>query len=71
MTPAQRSHDGAARRAVRRFPIEQDTWLFSRRHTARRVGRVPIADYLNGFRIAQDVIRDVLLEAADAAGSPE
>ncbi|HEX3827445.1 MAG TPA: hypothetical protein VHV82_09255 [Sporichthyaceae bacterium] len=45
--------------------------MFSRRHTARRVGRVPIADYLNGFRIAQDVIRDVLLEAADAAGSPE
>jgi sugar diacid utilization regulator len=48
----------------------RETLLFTRGHTARRVGRIPIADYLAAFRITQDIIWEVLREAADAEGSP-
>lgn len=51
-------------------PPSRETLLFTRRHTARRVGRVPIADYLKAFRITQEVIWAVLGEAATAENSP-
>ncbi|HEX3826566.1 MAG TPA: helix-turn-helix domain-containing protein [Sporichthyaceae bacterium] len=51
-------------------PPSRETLLFSRRHTALRVGRVPIADYLKAFRITQEIIWDVLVESAQAAGGP-
>jgi sugar diacid utilization regulator len=48
----------------------RETLLFTREHTARRVGRVPIADYLNAFRVTQEVIWDVLAAEAEAAIGP-
>jgi hypothetical protein len=51
-------------------PPSRETLLFSRRHTALRVGRVPIADYLKAFRITQEIIWDVLVESAQAEGGP-
>jgi sugar diacid utilization regulator len=49
-------------------PVTREDLLFVRRHTADRVGRIPIADYLWSHRIYQDVVWDGLLEAADNAG---
>jgi hypothetical protein len=51
-------------------PPNRETLLFTRRHTAMRVGRVPIADYLQAFRITQEIIWDVLVEEAEAKGNP-
>lgn len=45
-------------------PVREDL-LFTRRHTAARVGRIPIADYLQAFRIYQDVMWEALLEQVD------
>jgi sugar diacid utilization regulator len=50
-------------------PVTREDLLFVRRHTADRVGRIPIADYLRSHRIYQDVVWDGLLEAADDAGN--
>ncbi len=55
--------------ASRRSPGREDL-LFTRRHTAARVGRIPIADYMHAFRIYLDVIWKALLqEARDEASS--
>jgi len=48
-------------------PVTREDLLFVRCHTADRVGRIPIADYLWAHRIYQDVVWDGLLEAADDA----
>ncbi len=46
-------------------PVREDL-LFTRRHTAARVGRIPIADYMRAFRIFLDVMwHDLLDEAND------
>lgn len=49
--------------AADRAPSHEDL-LFTRRHTAARVGRIPIASYMQAFRIYQDVIWQALLEEA-------
>jgi sugar diacid utilization regulator len=52
-----------------RTPTREDL-LFTRRHTAARVGRVPIADYLRAFRIYMDVMwRELLGQARDPAAA--
>jgi sugar diacid utilization regulator len=51
------------RLAAGALPTREDL-LFARRYTARRVGRVPIADYMRAFRVYQDVIWDVLHKEA-------
>jgi hypothetical protein len=49
-------------------PPTREDLLFVRRHTVRRVGRIPIADYMRAFRIYQDLMWGVLLaEARDEA----
>jgi sugar diacid utilization regulator len=47
--------------AAGKAPTREDL-LFTRRHTAARVGRIPIADYLQAFRTYLDVIWRVLLD---------
>jgi sugar diacid utilization regulator len=47
--------------AAGKAPSREDI-LFTRRHTAARVGRIPIADYMQAFRTYLDVIWLVLLE---------
>jgi sugar diacid utilization regulator len=50
-------------------PTREDL-LFTRRHTAARVGRIPIADYMQAFRIFLEVMwRDLMEEARDEARS--
>ncbi|HEX6488236.1 MAG TPA: helix-turn-helix domain-containing protein [Candidatus Dormibacteraeota bacterium] len=55
----------AGRRAV------HNDMTFTRTHTAARVGRIPIADYLHAFRTYLDVIWLELLEQAHDAASAE
>jgi sugar diacid utilization regulator len=45
-------------------PVTREDLLFVRRHTAARVGRIPIADYLWTYRIYQGVMWDGLVKAA-------
>lgn len=57
--------------AANAAPTREDL-LFTRRHTAARVGRIPIADYMHAFRIYQDVMwRALLEEAADGRRGPD
>lgn len=50
-------------------PVREDL-MFTRRHTAARVGRIPLADYMQAFRTFLDVMwHDLLKEASDEAGS--
>src|SRR5262245_19926732 len=44
-------------------PTREDL-LFTRRHTAARVGRIPIADYMQAFRVFLDVMWHALLDEA-------
>lgn len=55
-------HDALIRiLAADRAPSREDL-LFTRRHTAARVGRIPIASYMQAFRIYQEVIWQALLK---------
>jgi hypothetical protein len=55
--------------AEERSPNREDL-LFTRRHTAARVGRIPLADYMQAFRTFLDVMwHDLLEEASDEASS--
>jgi sugar diacid utilization regulator len=54
--------------AAEAAPAREDL-LFTRRHTAARVGRVPIADYMQAFRIYLDVIWRALLEQVEDEGT--
>ena len=50
-------------------PTREDL-LFTRRHTAARVGRIPLADYMQAFRTFLDVMwHELLGEATDEASS--
>lgn len=49
--------------AANRSPIPDD-FLLMRQHTARRVGRIPVTDYMRAFRIFQVVIWDALVDQA-------
>lgn len=53
--------------AAQKSPNREDL-LFTRRHVAARVGRIPIADFMAAFRIYQDVVWRVLLE--ESIGPP-
>jgi sugar diacid utilization regulator len=50
-------------------PTREDL-LFTRRHTAARVGRIPLVDYMQAFRTFLDVMwHELLVEARDEASS--
>jgi sugar diacid utilization regulator len=50
-------------------PTREDL-LFTRHHTAARVGRIPLADYMQAFRTFLDVMwHDLMDEATDEASS--
>lgn len=49
-------------------PPAREDLMFTRRHTAARVGRIPLADYMAAFRTFLDVMwHDLLEEARDEA----
>lgn len=51
-------------------PPAREDLMFTRRHTAARVGRIPLADYMAAFRTFLDVMwHDLLEEARDEASS--
>jgi sugar diacid utilization regulator len=51
-------------------PPSREALMFTRRHTAARVGLIPIADYMQAFRIFLDVMwHDLLEEAKDEVSS--
>lgn len=51
-------------------PPTREDLLFTRRHTAARVGRIPLTDYMQAFRTFLDVMwHDLLEEATDEANS--
>ena len=51
-------------------PPAREDLLFTRGHTAARVGRIPLADYMAAFRTFLDVMwHDLLEEAKDEASS--
>ena len=51
-------------------PPTREDLLFTRAHTAARVGRIPIADYMAAFRTFLDVMwHDLLEEAKDESSS--
>lgn len=55
--------------AAETAPVREDL-MFTRRHTAARVGLVPLADYMQAFRIFLDVMwHDLLEEAKDEPSS--
>ena len=47
------------------LPPTREDLLFTRRHTAARVGRIPLADYMAAFRTFLDVMWHDLLEEAE------
>jgi DNA-binding PucR family transcriptional regulator len=52
------------------MPPTREDLLFTRSHTAARVGRIPLADYMAAFRTFLDVMwHDLLAEATDEASS--
>lgn len=55
-------HEALVRVLERGSPTTPEDLLFTRRHTAARVGRIHIADYMKAFRTYQDVIWGALLE---------
>ena len=55
-------HQALVRVLERASPPTPEDLLFTRRHTAARVGRIHIADYMKAFRTYQDVIWGALLE---------
>jgi hypothetical protein len=60
-----RSHHGALLRSVRHGRrLQREELLFVRPHATRSVGRVPLADFLHGFRIYQEVLCRAALELA-------
>ena len=51
-------------------PPTREALLFTRSHTAARVGRIPLADYMAAFRTFLDVMwHDLLADATDEASS--
>ncbi|HSR23761.1 MAG TPA: helix-turn-helix domain-containing protein [Candidatus Eisenbacteria bacterium] len=51
-------------------PPTREDLMFTRRHTAARVGRIPIADYMRAFRTYLEVMwRELLAQARDPASA--
>jgi PucR C-terminal helix-turn-helix domain/GGDEF-like domain len=62
-------HDAVVRSLAERRPLATDEMGFMRPQVTRRVGRIPLADFMQGFRVYMEVLWEALLESAvDEAG---
>jgi sugar diacid utilization regulator len=57
-------HDVVVRSLAARRPLEREELGFMRPQVTRRVGRIPLADFMQGFRVYLEVLWDALLESA-------
>jgi len=57
-------HDAVIRSVAARRPFEGDEFAFMRPQASRRPGRIPLSDFMQGFRIYMEVLWDAVLESA-------
>jgi PucR C-terminal helix-turn-helix domain/GGDEF-like domain len=57
-------HDAVVRSLAERRPLGSDELGFMRLQVTRRVGRIPLAQFMQGFRIYMEVLWEALLESA-------
>jgi len=57
-------HDAVIRSLAARRPLEREELGFMRPQVTRRVGRIPLADFMHGFRVYMEVLWGALLESA-------
>jgi sugar diacid utilization regulator len=57
-------HEAILRSLAAGHPLEREDLGFMRPQVTRRVGRIPLADFMHGFRVYMEVLWDALLESA-------
>jgi PucR C-terminal helix-turn-helix domain/GGDEF-like domain len=57
-------HDAVVCSVAARRPFEGDEFAFMRPQASRRPGRIPLSDFMHGFRIYMEVLWDAVLESA-------
>jgi hypothetical protein len=57
-------HHAVIRSLAARRPLEHDELAFMRPQVTRRVGRIPLAGFMQGFRVYMEVLWEALLESA-------
>ena len=57
-------HDAVIRSLAARRPLDPHELGFMRPEVTRRVGRIPLADFMQGFRVYMEVLWEALLESA-------
>jgi hypothetical protein len=57
-------HDAVIRSLAERRPLSSEELGFMRPQVTRRVGRIPLADFMQGFRVYMEVLWEALLESA-------
>ena len=57
-------HDAVVRSVAARRPLEGEELAFMRPQVSRRPGRIPLADFMQGFRIYMEVLWEAVLESA-------
>jgi PucR C-terminal helix-turn-helix domain/GGDEF-like domain len=57
-------HDAVVRSVAARRPLEGEELAFMRPQASRRPGRIPLADFMQGFRVYMEVLWEAVLESA-------
>jgi hypothetical protein len=57
-------HDAVIRSVAARRPLEGEELAFMRLHATRRAGRIPLPDFMHGFRIYMEVLWEAVLQRA-------
>jgi hypothetical protein len=57
-------HDAVVRSLAERRPLSSEELGFMRPQVTRRVGRIPLADFMQGFRVYMEILWEALLESA-------
>jgi hypothetical protein len=57
-------HEAVVRSVAARRPLERDELGFMRPRAARRAGRIPLTDFMQGFRVYMEVLWNAVLESA-------
>ena len=57
-------HEAVVRSLAARRPLEPHELGFMRPQVTRRVGRIPLADFMQGFRVYMEVLWEALLDSA-------
>jgi PucR-like helix-turn-helix protein/diguanylate cyclase with GGDEF domain len=57
-------HDAVVRSLAERRPLDPNELGFMRPQVTRRVGRIPLADFMQGFRVYMEILWEALLQSA-------